>query len=131
MTTERLKWEGLGPREREPMWGQGPWMGGLGLRALKPGALLEALKTWVPAPGGTRNWAPESADGAQMYTWHPTAELRQVSEASFADEASQPQRSSSEANPLRRAGFVLKNIVTFSSSSKPLSPKQSHRVTEF
>ena len=78
MTTERLKWEGLGPREREPMWGQGPWMGGLGLRALKPGALLRALKTWVPAPGGTRNWAPESADGAQMYTWHPTVSNKQI-----------------------------------------------------
>ena len=36
-----LKWtEELEPRERKPTWGRGPWMGGLGLWAQRPEALL-------------------------------------------------------------------------------------------
>lgn len=123
MTTGMLRWEGLGPQERKSMLGQDPWMGDLGLQASRPGALLGDLKTWAAAPGRTRNWAPENADRAQMYTWHPTTELRQVSEAPCTAEASQPKRSSSEMNPLRRAAFVSENSVTFSNPSKPPSPK--------
>lgn len=98
----------------------------VGARPLDGWPGVAGTETWGSAGRsedlGSSSWENQEL-GSRKCRWSPDVHMAPHSRAEASIRgvirrgSSQPQGSSSETNPLRRAAFVLKNIVTFSSSS--------------